>query len=231
MGLKNQCHRCQNIWRPKGKHLDSSCPKCGSEYVGPAANKGLIGMLLSKLPVLIVLIAIGFVGFFYAKNKKAPTLDDAAKLANQAKDAAKTAAKGAVEQGKKAVGGAKPTPKPPPPKPEPTPQPPKPKPEPEPEPTQPVAAARAKVTTTEVGFLREGEYIVKGKVKNVGQRAATNLRIEIRFRDAGGATIKKLRADCPKTLAPGASAKFEVRYDGSKVESVSSFKVRPRYKK
>ena len=46
--IKNVCHRCRHTWRLKGEHLSSNCPKCGSQYVGPAraGGIGLFGLLV-----------------------------------------------------------------------------------------------------------------------------------------------------------------------------------------
>ena len=61
--IKNMCHRCRHTWRLKGEHLASSCPKCGSQYVGPAraGGIGLIGLLVLVAGALAAALYLGLI--------------------------------------------------------------------------------------------------------------------------------------------------------------------------
>lgn len=218
MARRNVCHACRHKWKVGKNEWAKECPKCGRTNVGPTDDSPSI------LPKLVMVVVILLGGAYYM-GLLGGSVEDVKKGAEDLKRKAEEAARELQDEAapneapedqpkkgeaKKAQPKKRAPKKAQPKKAQPT--------EPAPEKAQVVVAGRS-------GAPVGSSYLVKGKIKNTGGVAAKAIKVQVTYKDAAGKVLQTYEAECPETLGPGESARFESGLSGEAAKQVEDFEA------
>lgn len=219
---RNVCHRCRHKWKVSRGEWSQECPKCGHGNVGPTDPAP------SLLPKLVVGGAILLGGAYYTGLIGGGRSPDElkAELQRQFEDAQSKIERDVLGPMASPAAPAA-TPAAPAPRAEQTPaERPAVKPRASETPAPSAASAAPLVVVKgRSGALLGGSYLVKGKLENSGGAKAEGVSVRVTFRDAQGAVLEVVEAECPASVEAGASARFEAALSGGKAERVESFEA------
>lgn len=223
MARRNVCHACRHKWKVKKNEWASECPKCGRGNVGPTDDSSSI---LPKLIMVVVILAGG--AYYFGLLGGSP--EDVKKSLENAAEKAKQAAQDLQNE----TSSDKPSPKKVKVKPKPSQEPKKapnkaPKKAPNKAPKKAPAAEAPPtalvVVSSRLGAPLPSTYLVKGKIKNTGSVDATSIKVVVTYKDKAGKVLGTRDAECPTTLAPGKTARYESALGGDEAKQVETFEA------